>query len=221
MNLRIQSLHPEKSRVDPKWYKSQYVYWFYILLCWSVYYIILTLFCLKFSENFNPFHFSHTISYTFLNSNITDFPLTYHIMVSSLEFYIHLITFSISWQCFVPCNQILHCSCNIGTAAHILFTKSQSSELQEYFGKVLYPLGFLQFHPICISIQNAWFSWLHTIWICKSMTLLLSFHEFIFPHNSPIIWLFWSCHICCLYFSFFFYSNDLLLPLHIFLLGYC
>ena len=55
-------------------------------------------FCLKLSENFNSFHFSHTINYTSLHSNITDFPLTYHIRVSCLELYVHRITFSISGQ---------------------------------------------------------------------------------------------------------------------------
>ena len=60
----------------------------------------------------------------------------------SLELYVHLITFYISGKCFVPHNQLLHCSCNIGTAAHLLFTKSLSSEFQEWFDKVLYPLEF-------------------------------------------------------------------------------
>ena len=123
--------------------------------------------------------------------------------MSSLEFYVHRITFSISGQWFVTHNQILHWSCNIGTAAHLLFTKPPSSELNVYFGKVLYPLEFLQFHPIFIIICNEWFGWLHTIWIWNSNTLLLSFHDFIWPHPSPIILLICSWHLWCLDFSFF------------------
>ena len=84
INSYIQPLHLDKSRVDWKQDKGQYVYGLYILLCWTVYYSILTLFCMNISENFNSFHFSHTIIYTSLNSNITNFPLTHHIRVSSL-----------------------------------------------------------------------------------------------------------------------------------------
>ena len=47
-----------------------------------MYHIILIIFCLKLSDKFNSFHFSHTTS---LHSNITDFVLTYHTRVSSLE----------------------------------------------------------------------------------------------------------------------------------------
>ena len=128
-----------------------------------MYYIILTIFCLKLSENFNSFNFSHTISYTSLHSNITNFLLTYHIRVSSLELYVHLITLSISVQCFVPHKQLLFCSCNIGTATNLLFTKALSSEFQELFCKVLCPIKFLQVYTIVILIWNEWFGWLHTI----------------------------------------------------------
>ena len=88
--LPFQSLHYDKSRVDRKLDKGQYVYGFYIILCWNVYYSILTFFCLKLSENFNSFHFSHTISYTYLHSNITNSPLTHYIRVSSIELYVHV-----------------------------------------------------------------------------------------------------------------------------------
>ena len=186
---------------------------FCIILCWSVYYSILTLFCLKFSDHFNSFHFIHTISYTSLHSNITYLLLTYHIMVSSLELYLHLITFSISRKYFVPHNQILQWNYNIGTADHLLFTKSPSSEFQDWFCKVLYPLEFLQVHTIGILIWNEWFGWIHTIWICNSMTSLLLFYGCIFPHTSPMIWMLCPCHLCCLDFSLFFQSNDLLPPL--------
>ena len=120
-------------------------------------------FCLKSSENFNWFHFSHTIRYTSLHFNITNLPLTYHIRVSSIEFYGHRITLSISGKCFVPHNQIILCSFNIGTASHLLSPKSPRSDLQEWFDKVLYNLEFIQFHPIVILIWNAWFGWIHTI----------------------------------------------------------
>ena len=48
------------------------------------------------------------------------------------------------------------------------------------------------------------FVWIHTIWICNRKNLLLSFHDFIFHHPSPIILLFWSCHLCYLYLPYFF-----------------
>ena len=169
-------------------------------------------FCLKLSENFNSFHFSHAISNTSLHSNITDFPLTYHISWSSTELYVHCITLFISGQCFVPHNQLLHCNCNIGTDAHLFFTKYLRSEFQEWFGKLLYPLEFLQFHMIAILIWNEWFGWIHTIWIWNRKTLLLSFHGFIFPHTSPIILLLCSCHLCCIDFSFFIYLPTPLSP---------
>ena len=128
-----------------------------------MYYSILTLFCLKLSDNFNSFHFSHTISYTSLYSNITNLPLTYHIRVYSLELYVHSITFSISGQCFVTHNHLLHCICNNDTADHLLFTKSPISEFQDCFGIVLYALDFFQFNPIFIPIWNELFGWLQTI----------------------------------------------------------
>ena len=172
-------------------------------------------FCLKNSENFNSFQFIHTISYTSLHSNITNLLLTYHIRVSSIELYVHLITFSISGQCFISRNQLLHCSCNIGTDAHLLFTKGPSSEFQEFFGKVLYPLDFLQVHMVVMLIWNEWFGWLHTIWTCNRTTSLLLFHDCIFPHTSPTIWLICLFHLCCLDFYLFFQSNDFLPPLHV------
>ena len=111
-------------------------------------------FCWKLSDVFNSFNFSHTVSYTSLKPNITNFPLTHHIRVSSIELYVHCITLFISGKYFVPHNQILHYSCNIGRAFHLPFTKSPNSEFQECFGKVLYPIDFLQFHPIVILIWN-------------------------------------------------------------------
>ena len=128
LNLHIQSLHLHKSRVYWERDEGWCVFGFYIFLCWSVYYSILTLFFLKLSDHFNSFQFSHTISYAPLYSNITNFLLTYHIRVYSLEFCVHLITFSIGGHCFVPHNQLLRCRCNIGTAVHPLFTKSLRSE---------------------------------------------------------------------------------------------
>ena len=153
---------------------------------------------------FNSFQFNYTISYTYLKSNITYLPLTYHIRMSSLEFYVHHTTFSISGKCFVPHNQILCCRCNIGTNSHLLFTTSPSSKFQECFGKVIYPLQFLQFHTIVILIMNEWFVWIHTILIWNRKTLLFSFHDFILPHPSPIILLILLCHLFCLDFSLFF-----------------
>ena len=44
INKHIQSLYLDKSRVDQKRYKGQYVYGFFIILCWSVYYSILNFF---------------------------------------------------------------------------------------------------------------------------------------------------------------------------------
>ena len=87
-------------------------------------------FCLKFPKNFNLFHFSHTISYTSLRYNITNLPLTCHTRVSGLELYVKCINLSISGKWFVTHNQILHRSCNIGTAVHL-------SKFQKCFGKLL------------------------------------------------------------------------------------
>ena len=115
-------------------------------------------------------------------------------------------------------NKLLRCSCNIGTAAHLLFTKAPSSDFQEWFGKVLYPIEFLQVHLIVILIWNEWLGWIQAIWVLNSKTLLLSFHYCIFPHPSPIIWLLCSCHLLCLDFSLLFQSNDLLTPLRV---AYC
>ena len=111
-------------------------------------------FFLKLSENLNSFQFRHTISYNYLYSNITNLTLTYHIMVSSIEFYVHHINLCISGQCFVTHNNLLHYRSNIGTSAHLLFTKTLISEFQDCFGKLLYPLDFLQFHPVVILIWN-------------------------------------------------------------------
>ena len=175
-------------------------------------------FCLKLSENFNSFHFCHTVSYTSLHSNITDFLLTYHIRVSSLELYAYVINFYISGQWFVPHNQLLLCICYIGTAANLLFTKAPSSEFQECFGKVLYLLEVLQVHTIVILICYEWFGWLYTIWIWNIKTLLLSFHDCICPLPSPMIWLICSCHLCFIGFSFFFNIPIPHPPLHV---AYC
>ena len=38
----------------------------------------------------------------------------------------------------------------------------------------------------------------------EQQDLVVIFHEFIFPHPSPIILLLFSCHLLCLDFSFFF-----------------
>ena len=164
--------------------------------------VFLNLF-FKLSENFNSFHFSHIISYTSLHSSITKLSLTYYIRVSSIELYVHHITLSISGQCFVPHNQLIHCRCNIGTAAHLLFNKSPRSDFQECIDKVLYPFEFLQLHLIVILIWNELFGWLHTIWIWNSNTLLLSFYDFLLIYPSPIILLICLCHLCYPYFYFF------------------
>ena len=110
-----------------------------------------------------PQHISDTIGYTSLHSDSTTFPLNYHIRGNSLEFYVHRITFYVSCQCFVPQNYLLHPNCNIGTYAHLLLTKSPSSELQEFLGKLIFPIEFLQYHLIVILVWNEWFCWLHII----------------------------------------------------------
>ena len=153
--------------------------------------------------------------YTSLHSNITNFLLNYHIRVSSIELYVHRVIFYISGQCFVPHNRLIYCKFNIGTAYHLLFIKSPSSEFMECFGKVLYPLKFLQLYPIIIRIWIKWFGWLHTIWIWNSNILLFLFHDFIFHHLSAIFLPVCSCHLCCIGFPFFFQSNNLLPPLHV------
>ena len=115
----------------------------------------------------------------------------------------------------MPHNQLLHCSCNIGTSDHLLFTKSLRSEFQVCFVKVLYLLEFLQLHLIVLLIWNKWFGWLHTIWICNRKTSLLSFHDCILPHPSPMIWLLCSWHLFCLDYPLFSQSNDMLPPLYV------
>ena len=83
-----------------------------------------------------------------LHSNIITFPITHHVRVPSLELYVHRITFSVSGHCFVPHNELLLCSFNIGTATHLHFTKPPISDFQEYLGKLIFPLEFIQFHLI-------------------------------------------------------------------------
>ena len=56
------------------------------------------------------------------------------------------------------------------------------------------------------------FGWIHTIWVWNGKTLLLSFHDFIFPHPSPIILLLRLCHLDR---DLFLQSNNLLSPLHV------
>ena len=158
---------------------------------------------------FNSFHFSHYISYSSLHYNVTNIPLTLHIRVSSLKFYVYRITFSLSGHCFVPHNQLLHRRCSVDTTDHLLLTKYSISGFQEWFVKLFHLLVFLQFHAIFIMIWSELFGSLYTIWTSNSKTLLLFFHEFIFPHPSPIFLVLFSCHLCCLYFSFFFQFNDL------------
>ena len=172
-------------------------------------------FCFKLSENFNSFHIRDIISDTALYSNSTDLPLTYHIRVPRIDFYVHRITSYVSGQWFDPHNELLRCSCYIGTDAHLLFTKAPISEFQDCLGKLLYPLDFFQFHPIVILVLNEWFGWLHTIWVWNGKISLLSFCDFIFPHPYPIILLLCLCHLWCLDFYFFFHSNDLIYPLHV------
>ena len=104
----------------------------------------------------------------------------------------------------MPHNQILRCSCNIGTDAHLLFNKVPKSEFQECFGKVLYTLYFIQVHMIVMNIWNEWFGWIHSILIWNNKTSFLSFHDCIFPHPSPMIWLLYLCHLFCLDFTLFF-----------------
>ena len=133
----------------------------------------------------------------------------------NIELYIHRITFSVSAQLFFPYNDIIHISCNIGTASHLLFTKSRSSELQECLGKIIFPIEFFQFHLIFILLCNEWFGCLHTIWVCYGKTLFLSFCGFIFHNTSPIIWLMQSCHLFCINSALFIYSNEIIPPLNV------
>ena len=112
----------------------------------------------------------------------------------------------------MPYNEILHPTCNIGTYDHIVFTKSLRSYLQEFLGKLLFPLEFLLLYPIFILVCNEWFGWIYTIWVCNSKASLLLFHDFIFPHTSPIIWLLCSCHLDH---TFFIQYNELLPLLHV------
>ena len=114
----------------------------------------------------------------------------------------------------MPHNGLLQYICNIGTDARLLFTKSPSSEFQ-YLFCVLYTIEFIQFHIIVITIWNEWFGWIHTIWVWYGKTSLLLFCDFIFPHPSPIIWILYSFHLCCIEFYLFLQSNDLLPPLHV------
>ena len=116
----------------------------------------------------------------------------------------------------MPHNELLQPSCNIGTDAHLLFTKSPSSKLQELLGKIFFPLEFLQFHPIVILVYNEWFGWIHNIWVWNENTSVLSFCGFIFPHPSPIIWILRSYHLDS---ALFLQYNDLLPPLHVFYVG--
>ena len=88
---------------------------------------------------------SDTIGYNSLHSDGTAFPFTYNIRGNSIELYVHHITFSVSGQFFVPQNELLLHSCNIGTYAHLLFNKALytlSSKLQELLGKVISPLEY-------------------------------------------------------------------------------
>ena len=117
----------------------------------------------------------------------------------------------------MPHKQILHPRCNIGTNAHLIFTKSPISKFQECLGKVLLPIDFLPFHPIVILVWNELFCWFHTIWFWNGNTSLLSCHDFILLHPSPIIWLLRSFHLD---YAFFFQTNDLLPHIHVVLCWY-
>ena len=68
-----------------------------------------------------------------------------------------------------------------------------------------------------IIVWNEWFGWIHMIWYWKGRTLLLSFHEFIFPHPSMIIWPMCLCHLDC---ALFIQSNNLFPPIHVVLSWY-
>ena len=75
-------------------------------------------------------------------------------------------------------------------------------------------ISFLQFHPIVISIWNEWFGWLHSIQIWNSKTLLLLFHDLIFPRTSQIIECYALVNFSVLVLSPFL-SNELLTLLHV------
>ena len=135
----------------------------------------------------------------------------------SIELYAQCILLSVIGQFFVPHNEILHPSCIIDTDAHLLFTKALISKLQEFLGKLLFPLDFLQFYPIVILVWNEWFGWIHNIWVFNGKTSLFSFRDFILPLNSPIIWLLRSFNIDC---NFFIWYNGLLPPLRVTLCWY-
>ena len=130
-------------------------------------------FCLKLSENFNSFHISNIVSFTSLQSSSTSLPITYHIRVLSLEFYVHCINFSINGKFFVPQNQLLRYSCNIVTSAHLLFSKALINQFRECVGKLFHHHEFFQFHLIVILIRNEGFVWLHSTCIWNIKTLLL------------------------------------------------
>ena len=112
----------------------------------------------------------------------------------------------------MPHNELLHPICNIGIDAHLLFTKSPSSKLQECLGKVFFPLGFLQFHSIVILVWDELFGWIHTIWVGNDKTSLWLFRKFISPHTYSIIWLLRLCHIDRALFT---RSIGLLPPIHV------
>ena len=115
----------------------------------------------------------------------------------------------------MPNNEIIHCSCNIGTATRLLFTKSLSSEFQECIGKLLFPLKFLQFHIINILVWDECFVWIQNIWFLNDKTSLLSFHGYIFHNPYPIVWLLCLCQLFCINSSFFIQSNELLTPFRV------
>ena len=108
-------------------------------------------FCSNPSEKFISKHISNIIGYTYLQPDITTPPPTYDIRVTSLEFCVHLMNFYVGVKLFVLHNDIIHRSCNIGTAAHLLFTKATSSDFQEFLGKVL---SHLEFRLIVVLLWN-------------------------------------------------------------------
>ena len=158
-------------------------------------------FCSNPSEKFISKHISNIIGYTYLQPDITTPPPTYDIRVTSLEFCVHLMNFYVGVKLFVLHNDIIHRSCNIGTAAHLLFTKATSSDFQEFLGKVLSPL---EFRLIVVLVWNEWFFFMHTLWFCNRNTLLLFFYDYILLNPSPIIWLLHLCHLCCINSDFLF-----------------
>ena len=120
-------------------------------------------FFLNHSENFISLQICDTIGYISLHFNRTATPITYHIRLPIILFYLHYINFSVSGYYFVPHNELLHRIYNIGTSDHLLFTKFLRSKVQECLDKLLSLLEFIQFHSVVVFFLNEWFGYIFTI----------------------------------------------------------